>query len=252
MLRSVDEITGYTLAATDGEVGRCWDFLFDDTLWVVRYMIADTRKWLPGRKVLISPILLGTPDWETRRFPVDLTKDAIKAAPPLREDAPVSRQYEAKYFQHYEIPFYWVSDAAWGAYMTPAAARAAARAEQADEGDIGPGGGDPRLRSINEVTDYTVSARDGEVGKVSDFILDDEPWIVRYLVFDTGSWLSGRKVLVAPDWVRRIDWPQQSLSVEMTREQVENSPVFDRAQPINREYEARLYDFYGRPRYWSR
>lgn len=107
------------------------------------------------------------------------------------------------------------------------------------------------LRSVDEITGYTLAATDGEVGRCWDFLFD-EPWIVRYLVFDTGSWLSGRKVLVAPDWVRRIDWPQQSLSVDMTQEQVENSPVFDPSQPVNRDYEARLYDFYGRPRYWSR
>lgn len=252
MLRSVNEIMGYGLAATDGEIGRCRDFLFDDSTWVVRYMVADTRKWLPGRKVLVSPILLGTPDWEAHQFPVDLTKDAIKSAPPLEEDAPVSRQYEAQYFRHYEIPFYWVSDAAWGAYMTPAAARAAARAAEADEGGIEPTGGDPHLRSVNEVDGYSVEAVDGEVGKVRDFIVDDVPWVLRYLVFDTGSWLAKRQILVAPDWVTEIDWPGQGLRVNMSKEQVQNSPAFDPSQPINRAYEERLYDFYGRPRYWSR
>ena len=55
MLRSVDEITGYTLHATDGDIGRCHDFLFDDQRWVIRYIVAKTAMWLPGRKVLVSP-----------------------------------------------------------------------------------------------------------------------------------------------------------------------------------------------------
>ena len=63
MLRSVKEIYNYVLEAEDGEIGRCKDFLFDGELWTIRYMVADTGKWLPGRKVLISPISLGEPRW---------------------------------------------------------------------------------------------------------------------------------------------------------------------------------------------
>lgn len=253
MLRSLNEIKGYAMAAKDGDIGRCSDFLFDDRMWVIRYMVGDTRKWLPGRKVLLSPILLGEPDWQARRFPVNLNQDEIKRAPALEEDAPVSRQYEVEYFRHYKIPFYWVSDAAWGAYLTPAAARAAAAGDEDREGEeFNPHEGDPHLRSVNEVLNYVVEAADGVVGRVSDFIVDDVPWILRYLVFDTGTWLRGRRVLVAPDWVTNVDWPQGRLYVSLTKEAVENSPEYDPSQPVNREYEARLYDFHGRPQYWER
>ena len=57
MLRSMKEIKGYVLGAQDGDIGRCHDFLFDDKNWAVRYIVADTKKWLPGRKVLISPYI---------------------------------------------------------------------------------------------------------------------------------------------------------------------------------------------------
>jgi hypothetical protein len=250
MLRTLGEIEGYKLAAADGELGRCSDFLFDDRMWVIRYMVADTRRWLPGRKVLITPILLGEPDWETRRFPIDLTKAEVRNAPALEQDAPVSRQYEVAYFRHHRIPFYWVSDAAWGAYLTPSAARAAATAAAEDDEEQLVDG-DPHLRSVNQVTNYLVQASDGEAGAVSDFIVDDVPWIIRYLVVDTGSWLPGRKVLIAPDWVTDVDWMQRELQVNLSREAVRQSPDFDASRPVNREYEERLYDFHGRPRYWS-
>jgi len=121
MLRLIGEITGYVLAAEDGEIGRCKDFLFDDTQWAVRYMVADTRKWLPGRKVLISPISLGEPDWDTRRFPVKLTKEQVKNSPPLDEEAPVSRQYEIHWFDYYGWPYYWGAGGLWGAAPYPSA-----------------------------------------------------------------------------------------------------------------------------------
>jgi hypothetical protein len=70
------------------------------------------------------------------------------------------------------------------------------------------------------------------------------------MVADTGKWLPGRKVLISPDWVNFVDWPQKAVGVDMTREAVKNSPEYDPAAPVNRAYEVRLYDFYGRPYYW--
>lgn len=104
MLRGMEELEGYTLEATDGEVGRCEDFLFDDRRWVVRNMAANTGKWLPGRSVLISPISLGEPDWRSRHFPIKLTKHQIESSPNIRHDDPVSRQYEAELFDHLGYP----------------------------------------------------------------------------------------------------------------------------------------------------
>jgi len=71
------------------------------------------------------------------------------------------------------------------------------------------------------------------------------------MVVDTRNWLPGRKVLVTPDWIDSVDWVEDKVSVDLTREQVKNSPEYHPKEPVNREYEARLYDYYGRPRYWD-
>ena len=112
-------------------------------------------------------------------------------------------------------------------------------------------GGDPHLRSVREVSGYHLAATDGELGHVEDFILDDETWSIRYVVIDTRNWLPGRQVLISPSWVREVDWGLRKVSVDMTKQQVKDSPEYDPKMPINREYEARLYDFYGRTRYWQ-
>ena len=59
---------------------------------------------------------------------------------------------------------------------------------------------DSHLRSVKQVSDYTIEATDGGVGRVEDFIIDDEPWVIRYMIIDTGNWLPGKKVIVAPPW----------------------------------------------------
>lgn len=247
MLRSLNEVTGYTLAASDGELGRVADFLFDDRLWVVRYMVADTGGWLSGHKVLVSPIALGNPDWEARLFPVNLSREQIENAPPLDEDAPVSREYERNFYEHYGFGLYWAGADLWGATPDPwGAIHPVTEPEPppADE-DIEPE--ENHLRSTREVGGYDVHASDGELGHIDDFIVNDANWAIRWLVVDTRNWLPGRKVLVSPDWVTEVDWVTTSVSFDVTRDRIRESPEYDPAKPVNAEYEKQLYDFYGRP-----
>jgi hypothetical protein len=248
MMRSVNELSNYVLEAEDGEIGRCKDFLFDDKRWTVRYMVADTGKWLLGRKVLISPISLGEPDWNSRLFAVRLTKKQIEKAPGLDEDAPVSRQYETNWSQYYGWPYYWDGFHTWGAVNYPGALY---KEKILENKTIGIDSGDEHLRSFHEVMGYHIQANDDEIGHVEDFIIDDVTWTIRFMVVDTRNWLPGRKVLITPTWISSVNWAKRKVRVDLTREQVMGSPEYDPSAPVNREYEARLYDFYGRPKYWD-
>jgi hypothetical protein len=247
MLRSLKELYNFVLEAEDGDVGRCSDFLFDDGGWTVRYMVADTGTWLPGRKVLISPISLGTPSWKTKRFPIMLTREQIKSSPDLDEHAPVSREYEKRWMDHYGWSYYWFGSGLWGPAESPTGLFTVSGKEKvAEEEKLEDGS----LRSTREVTGYRIQAADGEIGHVEDFVMDDANWAIRYMVVDTVNWLPGRKVLITPEWIENVDWVDNRVQVDLTRQEVKNSPEYDPALPVNREYEVRLYDFYGRPRYW--
>jgi hypothetical protein len=242
MLRNISSIRNYDLMASDGTIGKCKDFLFDDGQWAIRYMVANTARWLPGRKVLISPLSLGAPLWPDQVLPVNLTKEAIKESPPLDVDAPVSREYEIRWFDHYQYPYYWPhGDILWGIRHYAPTIPAAHKSERIEDAQ------GPNLRSAKEVTGYHIEARDGDIGHVEDFIIDDTMWSIRYLVIDTRNWLPGRKVLVAPPWVDHIRWTDETVHVTMDKEQIEKSPPYQPDQPINLAYEARLYDYYGRP-----
>lgn len=252
MLRSIKELYNYTLEAEDGLIGRCKDFLFDDQSWTIRCMVADTSKWLIGRKVLISPISLGEPDWGSRLFPVRLTKKQIEEAPDLDEHAPVSRQHEIKWSRYYGWPYYWEGTGLWGAASYPSALfiqKQMAAAEQAEKAESEEK--DEHLRSIREVTGYHIHAKDGSIGHVDDFILDDETWSIRYMIVDTRNWIPGRKILASPGWIEAVNWAEKEVQVGLTKEAIQNGPEYNPSEPINREYEVRLYDFYGRPKYWE-
>lgn len=242
MLRSALHLRSYQIAGTDGGLGKIKDLLFDDRLWVVRYLVADSGSWLPGRRVLIPPAVVEQPDWDERVLPVNLTRNQIKESPGLDEDRPVSRQHEVEMHAYYGWAPYWAGPAGLHPPVVPP-----------QEADLIPETerGDPSLRSCVEVTGYRVSASDGALGQVEDLIVDDEGWPIRYAVVGTKTWLPGRKILIPPRWVRSFSWDERRAALELTCEQIKNGPEYNPADPINRAYEARLYDYYGRPRYWT-
>jgi hypothetical protein len=240
MLRSVKEFNGYTIQATDDKIGKVSEFYFDDEVWTIRYLVVNTGPWLFGRKVLITALALGQPDWGARLFPISLTKELVKTSPDIDLARPVSRQLEIMLHEHYDWQPYWWT-IAQGAVPVPTKIRKEV---------VKVAEGDPHIRSTNEIIGYHIAALDGEVGHVEDFIVDDETWVIRYMVVDTRNWLPGKKVLVAPTWIEKVVWAEEKVYVNLHRETIESSPAYNPSAPVNRAYEERLYDFYGRPKYW--
>ena len=253
MLRGVKELLGYKLKAADGNLGKVRDFYFDDESWTVRYLVADTKRWLPGRLVLISPKSLGRPKWAAHLFPVSLDKKQIEHGPAISQDQPVSRQQESRLSRYYGWSIYWGASLSYGAPpMAPAALAMLDDEGAEDEKEGGQDGGDQHLRSVREVTGYKIQAKDGEIGRVEDFIVDDDNWILRYLVVNTRNWMpGGRKVVLSPGWAQRVEWESERVVLDLKRETIERAPEYNPGDPVNREVETRLYDYYGRPVYWS-
>jgi hypothetical protein len=251
MLRSLDSLLRYEINATDTNLGKVDDFFFDDCEWRVRYLVVDTGRWLPGRRVLLSPVAVGQADWAARQVHVNLTKEQIENSPGIDTHAPVSRQKEKELTAYYGWPVYWGPH---GIEAPPPLvgqqAEGTATASQPSGGSTAVAQDDPSLRSMKEVTGYHIEATDGEIGHVEDFIADDEDWTIRYAVVDTRNWLPGKKVLVAPWMIRAVRWRESRVHLELTREQVQGAPEYDPSAPVNREYETQLYDYYGRPVYW--
>src|SRR5579862_6053057 len=94
MLRSLYVMLDYHIAASDGEMGRVQDFLFDDESWIVDYLVVQTGTRRDSRPVLIIPFALGFAEWESKRLSVRLTRDQIRRSPPLELDMPIALQRE--------------------------------------------------------------------------------------------------------------------------------------------------------------
>lgn len=254
MLRSIKNLIGYPIDAIDGRIGKVKDALFDDRYWRLRYIVADTGTWLPGKKVLLSPSQLKGLEtgWIGNGLKIDLNKTQLEDSPELKTDAPVSMEYEEEYARYYDLPAYWMDPYLFGgATVPPTLATEANPKTEADrqahefrmrqiEGK--------HLRSAHEILGYHIEAKDDSFGHVEDFIIEETNWRLQYLVIDTKNWLPGKPSLIDIGWVEGFDWNNKVAKVDLLRKQIEIAPKFDPCDPVNKDKEQKLYDYYGKPR----
>ncbi|MGD0839129.1 MAG: PRC-barrel domain-containing protein [Polyangia bacterium] len=252
MLRSLRDIEGYVVSASDGEIGKVADFLLDDERWVIRYLVVKTAgSFSPSRReVLVSPIFFRQADWTSHQFRLALTVEKVRNSPSVDAHKPVSRQHEKEYYRYFGYPNYWEYSGFWGMSTYPRGLAPGQWNEAAAERCKTPSG-DGHLRSDKEIRGYHIEGSDRAVGHLRDCIVDDEMWKVRYLVVDTASWWLGKSVLIAPHWANKISWSQRKIFVDLSRQKIKESPEWNAETAINREYEERLYDYYGRPVDWA-
>jgi hypothetical protein len=109
-LRGTDQVTGYFIQASDGDIGHVDDFMIDDETWAIRYLIVDTRNWLPDKKVLISPRWIESVSWDQSKVLVHLSRETIKKSPKFWDGFLMTREYETELHGHYNHRGYWVEE----------------------------------------------------------------------------------------------------------------------------------------------
>ncbi len=250
MVTNNKNLKGLVIRAKDGEIGCVDELYFDDQLWAIRYLTVETGNWLNGRKVLISPQAILQADWKAGRIDVSLTRKQIEHAPHIDTHRPVSRQHEEEFYGYYDYPYYWDGPYMWGPSSTPLGTASMSGSQWTRAEQIRRDSTDSHLRSTEAVAGYHIEAKDGNIGHVERFLVDDETWSIRYLEVATKNWWPGKKVLLSPAWVERVSWEESKVFVAVTREAIKTCPEYVDNMPITRQYENALYFHYGRPPYW--
>ncbi len=222
MLHLAQKVLGAPIRATDGDIGTLEDFIVDVGRWAVRYLVVDTGSWFTGKKVLLSPMSVAG-DWGVPGLQVTLSRDRVWNSPPFEADGTLVPESEDRLADYYEYPRYWEAEGIWGTHETPAALLAGAASRAAT---VAPTTAARRLVSSSHVTGFHVSARDGEIGHVDDFLIGNDSWRVRYLRLDTSNWMGGRAVLLSPTFVADVDDGRSLIHVSTTRQEIQTAPRF--------------------------
>ncbi|HMJ89721.1 MAG TPA: PRC-barrel domain-containing protein [Candidatus Acidoferrum sp.] len=226
MLRSIKQLYGNQLGASDGDIGHVKDFYFDDVNWAVRYLVVDTGTWLPGRQVLISPYSLGRLDQAEKILRVNLTRKQIEDSPSIELHKPVSRQYEEEYFRYHGWPYYWQGDALWGMSGFPILELPPSTlpTESATATELQSERADAHLRSTQAVKGYHLRSSEGVVGHVCDFMMDAQSWAIGQFVIKTAARFSDTDVLIPTKELERISYEESTVFVRATWNAAEQCP----------------------------
>jgi sporulation protein YlmC with PRC-barrel domain len=227
---------GWSIVAEDDEVGQLSDVYFDDWRWTVRHLVVDTSHWPGGRSVFISPRSVNGVDPAREILRTSLSWNQVAFSPDLAGARPVSRQHELELSHYSSFPAGAVTVGVSG--LAEPVTRPVAVT-------------DPHLRSVRAITGYFVHALDGDVGRVEDFLVDDDTWAVRHLLVSGRNWSAIHRVLVPVGWIARVIFGARAIQVNRPAEAIRLGPTHDRATDVSPEQEARLGRYYGPPPFGS-
>lgn len=241
-LQRTAQLIGFTVNGIDGDVGSIADILFDDESWRIRYLAVRSGGWLDQRTVLVAPHTLVSADVDARVIHVPLSQEQIRHSQTLDTDPPLYRQHELQ--RRAETPPLWTT---YGGMYEPSMLSYASLTYDAWEHErqsLQEADFDPHLRSAQTIQSYRVESATGELGHVVDLILDDEDWMLRYVVIETGQWFAKQRVLVPTRQVDEISWERRTLVTELSQEQLAASPAYTEALLGEPGFEARLLSHY--------
>jgi sporulation protein YlmC with PRC-barrel domain len=221
MLQNIKNLYGDKLDALDGDIGHVKDFYFDDESWAIRYLVADTGSWLTGRLVLLTPHAFGKLDQSEKTFHIKLRKKQIEDSPSIESHKPVSRQFEIEYYSYYGWPPYWDGGGMSGIGPIPVALpllvdRIPSHQKHKHRED-------KHLRSTQAVSGYHIETSDGDIGHVTDFMVDEKSWAIRDLVIETGHWYSGKEILIPSSKIKHVSYEESKVIVSLTKEDIQRT-----------------------------
>jgi len=215
LLRRVHELSGIRLHATDGDAGHLHDVYLDDRDWRIRYFHVDTRRWLPGRHVLLAPAVVHGADWDRGRIDIAITREQLRTSPDIDSHKPVSRQHEMALYDYFQWPL--ASESVWEGEEL------AARLHNLLSEWRGPTMAlpleeltdDPHLWSARALRPYGVDGDNGELGRVVDLLVDPNSWEIPYLVIENRGPLHRYRFLVSVNTVRAISWETRRVRIAL-------------------------------------
>lgn len=245
MLTKTTLLIGSKLEAGDGEVGTVRDILFDDGTWTVRYVVVGTGGWHSGRRVHLTPGVISNFSEVNRVLTTSVARERIEASPEFEPTGRITRVDEERLHSHFGWEPYWRGEFIWPSpYSYPTevphspefeAARHPATMIQEEE---------TSLRSFEELKRFGLRATDGDVGEVKDLFLDPEAWRITHVVADAKPWWPGGDVVIDVSLTQEIDAGDEVLVIDLTKDQVKESPAYDADVPFSDDYLLGLSGYY--------
>jgi hypothetical protein len=239
MLASLTELRSYRVRGTDADLGKINDLGFRQNDWIVRYVVVSMEDL--AREALLLSTYLGRLDRGSHTLSADILLEQVTNADPLDRSMPLAERDEQRLHDQYGWPAYWWQEEHDIEPIGGLWSEEPRAPENADESEFE----SPRVMFVGDLLEaYAVEGEGGEIGRLLDVIVDDETWLMPYLV--VGSPPGTERSLIATDYVQTIDLGARSIYISLPVDAVVNSPVLSSTGPITPELEQSLRQYYDR------
>jgi hypothetical protein len=234
MIRKVSEFYNKPIYAVDGEVGKLYDFYFDDRSWQIRYLVVELGSWFKSKQVLISPVAFAT--FDGLHLKVQLTKEEICRCPDSDTDKPVKLQQKEQAETLYNmVQSFSGLSGGFGTAQFP----------------VLPSVGDLKtdnrwnqhLRSSREIARYQICTEDVVQRKIEDVLFDDRFWIIRSMLIKPDGRTDHEARLLDTYVVDHIELVGEVVQLGCRNGHLMRCPKFDPSRHVNVSYEDFLDHF---------
>lgn len=214
MRENFSDLRNCQILSLDGVIGRLDDLLIEENDWDVRYLVVCVQNAVPVQNVLLSTVAVQSCDVANRSILTTLSSQQVVDCPPLKEDQPVSRQYEEALVEHFGWPVYWLGRAALLSNQTMHQLAGDTCPQSSDDPPL-------TLRSAKEICGYKIVANNGDAGTMADLGINMKSWKVDRATAAPGGWLPSESSTFSTLRIQRIDWSHRQISVDLRKEVLE-------------------------------
>ena len=233
---------GYDIQTKDNLTGRLRDFIFDEDDWKLRYLDVDLGGIFFEKRILIPIELIKKEDWRNEKFSLNLKAKHLEHLPSLDDRMTISREYEAKLANHFEIDEYWSKRFRVSKVKPETSFSQPKRYKTLKEDEM-----ESKLRSFKEIQNYHVYAQNGQTGRLKDLIVETKDWkILSQIIHITYNLGNEKDVMLAMKWVDEISYVEKGIALALDKREVHSAPEFDVHIPINEKEITKVYDFTGK------
>lgn len=227
------ELKNYSIHAKDGEMGKIKDIYFNDQNWGIRYAIVDTRKWLPGRKVLLPPDIFINVDKDEAYVAVEYDKEMVRNSPPVPENEDLSKEQENNLVDYYgwngfqDNVLLGTERGPIGTFEPNRTVNGKVPEELHLQREQNRDKNENHLRSEDETIGFKVHAKDGKLGRLVDMIYDPEQWKMNYIVVNSNENLSEEELYIyRVEQITTVDWFEKDLYIDDSVKRIASNKPF--------------------------
>ena len=218
-MKFIKQLIGYTIKASDGDIGAVEEFYFDEDAWRVAYALVNLSDISERRHVLISLDTFMEPDWKRKRFLINATRELVRQSPDADRGLLSAIGIASDVTSYYDWPVYWNPAGAITPSMIAGKQQRAAVIEESVAVQ--------QLRGVKALIGFKVTGDDGTIGRLDDFVVDDVMWDIRSLaiLFDRAG--EEGMIQVSPDMVSHIYEARGELSITLRKELVRKNTSYN-------------------------